>query len=84
MSNVQTIPQKPFRQRLIRDIKRYKFIYLLGFLCHYLLDSTVHPLVYANQYALCDAGIDGLSREDGSEVHAVIESAANNSKWVEM
>ncbi|MDD6784895.1 MAG: zinc dependent phospholipase C family protein [Eggerthellales bacterium] len=48
--------------------------YLLGFLCHYLLDSTVHPLVYANQYALCDAGIDGLSREDGSEVHAVIES----------
>lgn len=33
MSNVQTIPQKPFRQRLIRDIKRYKFIYLLGFLC---------------------------------------------------
>ena len=33
MSNVQTITQKPFRQRLIRDIKRYKFIYLLGFLC---------------------------------------------------
>lgn len=33
MSNVQTIPRKPFRQRLIRDIKRYKFIYLLGFLC---------------------------------------------------
>lgn len=48
--------------------------YLLGFLCHYLLDSTVHPMVYANQYALCDAGIEGLSREDDTEVHAVIES----------
>lgn len=48
--------------------------YLLGFLCHYLLDSTVHPFVYANQYALCDAGIEGLSREDSTEVHAVIES----------
>ena len=48
--------------------------YLLGFLCHYLLDSTVHPLVYSLQYALCDAGVEGLTREDGSEVHAVIES----------
>ena len=48
--------------------------YLLGFLCHYLLDSAVHPLVYANQYALCDAGVEGLTRKDGSEVHGVIES----------
>lgn len=48
--------------------------YLLGFLCHYLLDSTVHPLVYANQYALCDAGVEGLTRKNGSEIHAVIES----------
>lgn len=48
--------------------------YALGFLCHYLLDSTMHPFVYWNQNSLCDAGIPGLSREDGSEVHAVIES----------
>ncbi|MDO4183357.1 MAG: zinc dependent phospholipase C family protein [Coriobacteriia bacterium] len=48
--------------------------YLLGFLCHYLLDSTMHPLVYSQQYALCDAGVDGLSRKDGNEVHAIIES----------
>lgn len=48
--------------------------YLLGFLCHYLLDSAVHPLVYANQYAICDAGVEGLTRADGNEVHAVIES----------
>lgn len=48
--------------------------YALGFLCHYSLDSTMHPFVYANQFAVCDAGVRGLSRADGSEVHAVIES----------
>ena len=48
--------------------------YIAGFLCHYLLDRAEHPLVYAQQYALCDAGIDGLSGKDGSEVHAIIES----------
>lgn len=48
--------------------------YLMGFLCHYLLDSTMHPLVYSNQYAICDAGIEGLDRSASSEVHAVIES----------
>lgn len=48
--------------------------YLLGFLCHYLLDSTAHPFIYAQQYALCDAGVEGLTRKDGSEVHALIES----------
>lgn len=48
--------------------------YIAGFLCHYLLDRAEHPLVYAQQYALCDAGIDGLSEKDGSEVHAIIES----------
>ena len=47
--------------------------YAAGFLCHYLLDSAMHPLVYANQYALCDAGIDNLDRSDGSIVHAEIE-----------
>lgn len=48
--------------------------YALGFLCHYTLDSSMHPLVFAQQYAICDAGIDGLSREDGHEVHGTIES----------
>lgn len=48
--------------------------YSAGFLCHYLLDRTAHPLVYAQQFALCDAGIEGLTRKDGSEVHALIES----------
>ena len=48
--------------------------YALGFLGHYVLDSTMHPLVYFHEYALCDAGEPGLSRDDGNEVHAVIES----------
>ncbi|MDR2715133.1 MAG: hypothetical protein LBB46_00070, partial [Coriobacteriaceae bacterium] len=48
--------------------------YLFGFVCHHSLDSSLHPLVYMNQYQLCDAGIDGLDRSNGREVHALIES----------
>lgn len=47
--------------------------YAAGFLCHYLLDSAVHPLVFHYQYGLCDAGVSGLDRSDGSRVHAEIE-----------
>lgn len=48
--------------------------YAMGFLCHYTLDSTIHPLVFFNEYLACDAGVSGLTRADGSEVHATIES----------
>lgn len=48
--------------------------YTFGFLCHYTLDSLMHPFIYFNEYRLCDAGQPGLSRADGNEVHAVIES----------
>ena len=48
--------------------------YAAGFVCHYLLDRTAHPFIYAQQYAFCDAGVPGLTRENGSEVHATIES----------
>ncbi len=47
--------------------------YAAGFLCHYTLDSSMHPLVYQQQFALCDAGVEGLTRADGNEVHAEIE-----------
>jgi hypothetical protein len=47
--------------------------YAAGFLCHYLLDSAVHPLVFAMLHALCSAGVDGLDESDGSIVHAEIE-----------
>lgn len=48
--------------------------YALGFLCHYLLDSAMHPFVYYHEYTICDAGEPDLDRSHASEVHAVIES----------
>lgn len=48
--------------------------YALGFVCHYTLDSTMHPFVFFHEYRLCDAGEPGLSRADGTEVHGIIES----------
>ena len=34
----------------------------------------MHPFVYFHEYRLCDAGVPGLTRADGSEVHGTIES----------
>lgn len=48
--------------------------YFLGFICHYLLDSSAHPLVYYYQKELCGAGVQGLDAHDASEVHHVIEA----------
>lgn len=48
--------------------------YVLGMLCHYLLDSSLHPFIYAQQNAICGAGVEGLDERDGHEVHAEIES----------
>ena len=49
--------------------------FALGFLCHYLLDSTVHPLVYAQQRAICGIGIEGFEgRNMAGTVHALIET----------
>ncbi|MCH3967477.1 MAG: zinc dependent phospholipase C family protein [Atopobiaceae bacterium] len=46
--------------------------FALGLLAHYVLDSTTHPFVYAQEASLIDAA-DGL--EDAqSETHAVIEA----------
>lgn len=47
--------------------------YAYGFLCHYSLDRAMHPLVYAQQFAICNAGVEGLDEKSGSEVHAEIE-----------
>ena len=50
--------------------------YALGFLCHYLLDSNVHPLVYAQQHAICNTKIEELTGEWSHRVvHATIETA---------
>lgn len=47
--------------------------YCLGFLMHWELDATVHPFIYSQQYAYCDAGVEGLDRSSQSEVHVEIE-----------
>lgn len=47
--------------------------YAAGFVCHYLLDSSVHPLVIFWQRGIEDAGIEGLGVEDGTVIHAEIE-----------
>ena len=47
--------------------------YARGFLGHYSLDCAAHPLIYAQQYAICNAGIDGLTERSAHEVHATIE-----------
>lgn len=48
--------------------------YVMGLACHYLLDSAEHPFVYAQEHAICDAGVEGLDRSAGHEVHATIET----------
>lgn len=48
--------------------------YIKGYLGHYLLDSTLHPLVYAFEYAIEECGISGISGKDHHEIHAIIES----------
>lgn len=44
--------------------------YFFGFLCHYALDSTIHPYVYFRQEQICSAD----SRLSASAVHCQIES----------
>lgn len=48
--------------------------YVRGLYCHFLLDSQMHPFIYAQQEAIVGAGVEGLSATDGHEVHAEIES----------
>lgn len=47
--------------------------YVAGFMCHYLLDRSVHPLVYYWQQGLTRAGVEGLGPESEQVVHAEIE-----------
>jgi len=52
-----------------------KRAYALGFLCHYLLDSTVHPLVYAQEFAICSKPLGELPDKWAHRVvHATIET----------
>ncbi len=55
------------------DNKQLLTAYALGFLCHFKLDSVMHPFVYSQQYAICDAGVKNLDRSDGFNVHVYLE-----------
>lgn len=48
--------------------------YLYGLICHYVLDSEMHPFIYAQQRAIESAGVKGLNESHGHEIHAEIES----------
>lgn len=50
--------------------------YLAGYLCHYALDVTAHPYVFAMQYAGCEAM--GLS-EDKAHLHMRLETAIDTA-----
>ena len=53
------------------DDRRVGRAFALGFLAHYQLDRTTHPLIYAQEYRIIDLG-DGLDDAEGP-VHAVVE-----------
>jgi len=55
---------------LTGDAHRIAAAYFFGFLCHYALDSEIHPYVYCRQEQLCSVK-PGLSK---SAVHCQIES----------
>jgi hypothetical protein len=48
--------------------------YLNGYLCHYALDRTAHPLIYAFEEAILYAGAAGINLDDGSFIHGQIEA----------
>lgn len=60
---------QPF-QPSAQDVAR---AYALGYLMHFQLDSTVHPFVFSQTYAYCNAGVPGLDKSSESEVHVEIE-----------
>lgn len=55
------------------DERRFCRAYAAGFLCHYLLDRTTHPFIFAQQNAICASSASGLGEEHGGTVHANIE-----------
>lgn len=48
--------------------------FALGFLCHYTLDSTMHPYIFFHEYRLCNAGGTECDFTGSKEAHGVIET----------
>lgn len=59
---------------LPESIRNIGSSYVRGLYCHFLLDSEMHPFVYAQQYAIVHAGVEGLDPSDAHEVHAEMEA----------
>ena len=59
---------------LVEEVRPLGMAYAAGFVCHYALDASLHPFVYAQEAALTGAGVTGLDDSDAHEVHAEIES----------
>ncbi len=73
MSIPQIVEKETDREDFHAEAKDIAKAYLLGYLMHFELDSKVHPFVFAQQFAYCDAGVQGLNRNNMSEVHVEIE-----------
>lgn len=65
---------REFARTLTGDSRTIASAYLCGFISHFTLDSTAHPLIFAQQYAITSAGIEGLDSDAGSVVHSQIET----------
>ncbi|MCL2631775.1 MAG: peptidase [Coriobacteriia bacterium] len=59
---------------LSMEQRRIAEAYARGWLCHFSLDSTAHPLVYYYEQEICSAGVAGLDLDSRAEVHLQIES----------
>lgn len=65
---------REFARALTGDSKSIADAYLKGFICHYTLDRTAHPFIYAQQNQITGAGVKGLGPESGGFVHSQIET----------
>lgn len=65
---------REFARTMTGDDQRVADAYIKGFICHYTLDSTAHPFIYAQQDQITSAGVEGLGPEAGDFVHSQIET----------
>ncbi len=64
-----------FYRAVAGEEREILFGYLVGYLCHYALDRTAHPYVYAVQYAGCERL--GLKR-DKAHIHMRLETVIDS------
>lgn len=75
---------REFARTLTGDAALIANAYLCGYICHYALDSTAHPFIYAQQDEITSVGIEGLGPEAGSYVHSQIETDLDSALLMRM